>query len=122
MFQDGSGGRPTDSPLTQDRTAYPHSHGERSAGTGVAQSLPVELLAKHRRPDATVVPRPEAGPPRRTITAPAEATAYLPTGLLTGHESIVALCLRKVHTAEPGATARTGSRNPVPHQPQAQPS
>ena len=68
---------------------------------------------------ATVVPRPQNGPPRRAVTVHAEAHTYLPPGLLTVPKSIVALCPRKVHTAEPGATARTGPRDPEPHQPRA---
>ena len=66
---------------------------------------------------ATVVPRPQDGPPRRAITVLTEANTYLPTGLLTAPKSIVALCPRKVHTAELSATARTGPRDPEPHQP-----
>ena len=49
----------------------------------------------------------------------AEAGTYLPPELLTATKPIVALCPRKVHTAEPGATARPGPRDPEPRQPRA---
>ena len=61
---------------------------------------------------------PSGGPPREAVTERAEAHTYLPPRLLTAPEPIVALCPRKVHTAEPGATARPGPRDPEPHQPQ----
>ena len=75
-----------------------------------------------RRPGslkATVVPRP---PQRSTAEGCNSAcrSRHLPSpGLLTVEKPIVALCPRKVHTAEPGATARTGPRDPEPHQPRA---
>ena len=98
--------------------AVPIRPRERSSGT-VASPCQSNSPGRPGSLKATVVPRPHDGPPRRSVTAPAETDAYLPTGLLTVTKPIVALCPRKVHTAEPGATPRTGPRDPEPQQPRA---
>nr|KAI8725961.1 hypothetical protein BgiMline_034841 [Biomphalaria glabrata] len=59
VFQDGSGGRPTDSPLTPCSPGEPIQH-RRAVGGTVAQSPPVELLREAEQPRSE---RPFLGPP-----------------------------------------------------------
>ena len=103
-------------PVPPRRSRIVRESGRQTRLPSLCQSNSPRKSSSHK---AAVVPRPQNGPPRRAVTAIAEATAYLPPGLLTAPKSIVALCPRKVHTAEPGATARTGPRGPEPHQPRA---
>ena len=121
MFQDGSGGRPTNSPRTlsaRPRLAQPVA-GERSADT-VAQSPPVETPPEGRKAakvDA-VVPRSQNGRHQGAITAHAEAHAYLPRGRVAVPKPVVALRPWKVHTAGPGCGGTAESQKDLgPHHP-----
>ncbi len=106
MFQDGSGGGPTDSPPTLCRRAHP-SPSEEAVGR---HGCPVSASRTSQEGEAAYAGGGSSVPERigtgEAVTAGAGAPAYLPRRLLTAREPVVALCLRKVHTAggrrEPG--------------------
>ena len=101
MFQDGSGGGPTDSPLTLCRRAHPGPSQEAVGRHGhpvSASRTSREGEAAHADGGSSV---PGADRVRRGCTsARREAHAYHPRRLLTAQEPVVALCPRKVHTAD----------------------
>ena len=115
MFQDGSGGGPTDSPPTLCRQGSPQSVPKTRSADTVAQSLPVGRPGRARRPKPTAAPRSSGRiGTGEAIPARAEAHAYHPRRLLTAREPVVALCPRKVHTADarpaPGESQRSPAR------------
>ena len=100
MFQDGSGGGPTDSPLTLCRRAHPSPSQEAVGRHG----CPVSASRTSQESEAAYTDGGSSVPrwvgSGEAITVGAEAPTYLPRRLLTTREPVVALCPRKVHTAD----------------------
>ena len=100
MFQDGSGGGPTDSPPTLCQPGSPRPSPEAVGRHG----CPVSPSRTPKESEAAIADGGSSVPKRvgtgEAITVPAEANTYLPHRLLTAREPVVALCPRKVHTAD----------------------
>lgn len=100
MFQDGSGGGPTDSPPTLCRPGplRPSKRAVSRHGCPVSASRTPQESGVAATDGGSSVPE-RVGTGEAITVGPREPT-YLPRRLLTAREPVVALCPRKVHTAD----------------------